>query len=806
MPRFAAAALFLIAGVHAASAGEAVVAITADPPQVRLSGPQARFTLLIHGKTADGRLIDLTRAASYRSADSKIVQVSPTGVLGAMANGATDVEITAGTQRTRVRVEVVDATGPRRFDFDNDIEPILSRFGCNAAGCHGAADGQNGFKLSVFGFDPAADHSGIVKEARGRRVLHEAPDASLLLTKASGQVPHGGGTRIAKDAPEYATLRDWIAAGTPPGDPATPRVVSIRVDPHERRLAMKGVQQLRVMARYSDGREADVTAHARFQTNQEILASVATDGLVSAGDVPGEVTVMASYLGAVDSFRALIPRPGTIDPYPPFPANNFIDVHVAARLKKLNIAPSGLADDATYLRRVYLDAIGTLPTAAEARSFLADQRPDRRARLVDALLERPEYADYWALQWADVLRVDRQVLGHKRAHAFYRWIRNSIAQDKPFDQFARELVTAEGPLEENGPAAFYKVAPKPGETASALAQALLGVRIACAECHHHPFDRWGQADYFGMQAFFTPLTFRPSARGELLLAVGNPVTKHPRTGEAIAPRALGAPAAKTETGERRRALAEWMTAPQNAWFARNLANRTWAHFLGRGLIDPVDDVRDTNPPSNPELLDALAKHVVATRFDLKRLIRTITASRTYQLSATPNPTNVKDAGGFARATFRRIDAEVLLDMVSQTTGIAERFGGSPPGTRAIQLWDSKVDHYFLKLFGRPQRVSACECERIQEPSVAQILHLLNAPEIQAKLAHARGRVARLVRARRDDAELVEELYLTFLTRLPAAAERQAAVMHLRRDPAQRQEAAEDLAWGLMNTLEFVFNH
>jgi hypothetical protein len=805
MMRIAAALLTL--GVFAANAcaAEAIVAITADPATVRLVGPQAGFTLLVHGKTQGGTLVDLTRTARYQVKDGTIAQVGATGILRALRDGTTEVRIEAAGHRCVVAVTVAASARPRAFHFENDIEPILSRFGCNAAGCHGAAEGQNGFRLSVFGFDPVADHSALVKEGRGRRVLHEAPDFSLLLAKPSGLVPHGGGIRIAKGTPEYATLHGWIAAGTPMGNPQAPRVMQIRVEPKQRVLAMKAQQQLRVIARYSNGRETDVTAHAKFQTNKDAVASVAIDGLVSVADVPGEVAVMASYLGAVDTFRALVPRPGTIATYPPWVPNNFIDGLVIARLKLLNIAPSDLADDAEYLRRVYLDVIGTLPTPAESRRFLTNARPDKRARLVDELLGRPEFADYWALQWADALRVDRQALGHKRAYAFYRWIRASIAQNKPLDRFARELVTADGPLDENGPAGFYKVAAKPGDMASSLAQVLLGVRIACAECHHHPFDRWSQSDYYGMQAFFTQLALRPSAHGEALLATGDPQTRHPRTGEPIPPHALGA-AAQTMTGDRRLALAAWMTAPENPWFARNLANRTWAHFFGRGLIDPVDDVRDTNPPSNPELLDALARHVVETRFDLKQLIRTITASRTYQLASKPNDTNTKDTSGFSRAAFRRIDAEVLLDMVSQTTGVAERFGGSPPGTRAIQLWDSKVNHYFLKLFGRPQRLSACECERIHEPSVAQVLHLLNAPELQAKLAHERGRVAKLVQEKADDGALVEELYLTFYSRLPSPTERQTAVAHLRSMPGQRRQATEDLAWSLMNTLEFVFNH
>ncbi len=776
-----------------------------DPAVVSLRGPQAVYTLLVTGKTADGRVVDLTNNATYVSAQPAVATVSPRGVVRARKDGKAEIIVSAEGKTAKVQVEVRGAQEQRIYHFENDIMPLLNRFACNSAGCHGNAAGQNGFKFSVFGFDPMADYNALVKESRGRRVLPAAPAASLLLMKASGQMAHGGGTRIRAGTDEYELLRGWIAAGTPVGDPAASRVIAIRVEPKERLLAMKGEQQLRVIARHADGREIDVSLHARYQTNQEGLASVSAEGLVSVNDTPGEVAIMASYANCVDAFRAIVPRPEVIAKYPAFPENNFIDRHVINKLKKLNIAPSELCSDSDYLRRVYLDVIGTLPTADEARRFLADKRANKRHALVDELLERPEFADYWALKWADTLRVDRQVLGPKRAHAYYRWIRESVAQNKPFDQFARELVTAEGPLEETGPANFYKVVTKPGETASALSQVLLGVRIACAECHHHPYDRWSQTDYFGMQAFFTPVSLKASARGESLQVQGDPVTKHPRTGDAIQPYALATKMPdKAPPGDRRIVLAEWLTSPQNPWFARNLANRVWAHMLGRGLVEPIDDVRDTNPPSNPELLDALGKHVVDTKFDVKQLIRTIAQSRTYQLSSKPNATNEKDALNYSRSQFRRLEAEVLLDMVSQTLGVPEKFGGAPTGTRAIQLWDSKVNHYFLKLYGRPQRQTACECERIVEPSVSQVLHLLNSPEIHAKLTHERGNIARWVREKKSDAELIDEIYLTFYSRLPDEMERATSLEHLKRNAGRRREAAEDLAWTLMNTLEFVF--
>lgn len=790
----------------ASHAAPAVVDLVADPPEVRLVGPMATWSLLVHGRTPDGRLVDLTGTARFRSDAPAVATVTEQGIVRGVNDGTTTVQIDAAGKTVAVAVRVEGAKTPRRFNFENDVIPLFGKYSCNASGCHGKAEGQNGFKLSVFGSDPIADYNALLKESRGRRVFPAAPEASLLLTKASGRVPHGGGVRIAEGTDEYETLRGWIAAGMPFGLDTDPRVMAIRVEPAERILDMKGRQQLRVVASWSDGREVDVTAHARFQSNSDAIAGVSGNGLVTAGEVPGEAAVMAAYRDETAIFRVLVPRADRIEKYPDLPENNFIDRIIYAKLRKLHVLPSELSDDAEYLRRVYLDVLGTLPTADEARRFLADRSAEKRTQLVEELLKRPEFADFWALKWADVLRVDRQTLGHKRAYAYYRWIRDAVADNKPLDQFTRELLTAEGPLDEVAPTNFYRVVAKPGEQASSLAQVFLGVRIACAECHHHPFDRWSQTDYHGMLAFFTPVGVR-KVGGDALLASGDPVTKHPRSGETIHAHALGTPMpSASPSGDRRTVLAEWMTAPDNPFFARNLANRTWAHFLGRGLVEPVDDVRATNPPTNPELLDALAKHLVEAKFDFKQLVRTITASRTYQLSSKPNATNERDEQNYSRGQFKRPAAEVLLDMVCETTGVPEKFSGVPAGSRAIQLWDSRVRHDFLKLFGRPVRTTACECERVGEPTVAQVLHVLNSPEIQARLSHDGGRLAKLERQLSDDGRLVEELYLMFFSRYPTARERETAVRHLSKEPGQRREAVEDLAWSLMNSLEFVFNH
>jgi hypothetical protein len=509
-------------------------------------------------------------------------------------------------------------------------------------------------------------------------------------------------------------------------------------------------------------------------------------------------------MNQVGVFRVLVPRAETVS-LPRLAEHNFIDPLVDAKLRKLNILPSGPADDAEFLRRVYLDVIGTPPTPDEVRRFLADPHADKRSKIIDSLLERPEYADYWALKWSDVLRVDRQALGSQAAYAYYRWVRRSVAENRPFDRLARELVTAEGPLDEVPAAAFYKVVPKPGDAANTLAQVFLGVRVACAECHHHPFDRWGQADYYGLAAFFAPVSVRKVGAGEAVVAQGESTARHPRSGATVAATPLGGKPIPDTKGDRRAALAAWMTAADNPYFARNVVNRLWAHFLGRGLVEPVDDVRSTNPPTNPELLTALADQFVRSKYDLKGMVRLICNSRVYQASSAPNETNTRDDQNYSRALFKRPDAEVLLDMVTAATGVPEKFDGMPAGTRAIQVWDSKVRHYFLKQFGRPSRTSACECERTGEPNIAQVLHLLNSDFIQDRLRHDDGTIARLCRTHQDDQAILDEMWLTFLGRRANAAELTLALRHVRK-ATSRREGFEDVGWALLNTREFMFNH
>lgn len=805
MFRLVSAPVCLLAAVWMARA-EPISELIPNPPQVKLDGPEARYTLLISGKTASGRIVDLTRTAKFTLSDSAVALVSPTGEVMAKKDGTATLTVEAEGKSIQVPVTAMNTTKTRGFDFETDISPLLGRFTCNMSGCHGKAEGQNGFKLSVFGFDPSADFNAMVKESRGRRVFPASPHNSLLLTKASGQAPHGGGTKMPVGSEAYRILESWIAAGTPFGDGTAPRVTGLRVEPSERTLTFRDPQQLRVIAKYSDGRDVDVTRLARFQSNREVVASVDADGFVRTDTVPGEAAVMAAFMNEVAIFRVLVPRPGR-NVAIKRPAANFIDPLVDTKLAKLNVEASTAADDSEFLRRVYLDVIGTLPTADEARSFLASKDADKRAKLVDALLARPEYADLWTQKWADVLRVDRGVLGHKRAYTYFKWVRKSVADNKPFDAFARELIAAEGPLDEVGPANFYKAVTKPGEVASAISQVFLGLRITCAECHHHPFDRWSQDDYAGMAAFFSPVSVKKIGTAEATVSAGNFTATHPRT-KATVPATLlnGKPVEVLPGSDAREKLAEWVTSPENPYFARNLANRVWAQMFGNGIVEPVDDVRSTNPPTNPQLLDALAKFLVDNKYDVKKLIREIALSRTYQTTAHPTESNAKDDRNFSRALFRPVPAEVFCDMLSQSTGVPEKFDGVSAGVRAIQLWDSRAPSYILRIFGRPVRMSACECERVTEPTLTGVLHTLNSEELSNKLRHDAGTAAKWAKDIPDDKKLAEELTLTFYGRPPTAKEIETMTAHLRKHSSDRRRAVEDLMWAVLNTREFQQNH
>ena len=711
----------------------------------------------------------------------------------------------------------------RPVNFINDVVPILTKAGCNSGGCHAKAGlGQNGFRLSLLGFEPEEDYEHIVKESRGRRVFAGSPDASLLLRKAANVTPHGGGVRIEPDSEGYRTLRAWIGQGLPYAKTNDATLTAIEVTPKSGVMPMKARQQLRVVARYSDGRTRDVTRTALYEANDRSMAEVDESGLVRALDLPGNVAVMVRYQGKASVFSAAIPLGAPVEKLPA--EKNFIDRLVFANLRVIGVPPSPVCDDTTFLRRVFLDIAGRLPTLDETREFLADRGADRRDRLIEYLLGSPDYADFFANKWTALLKNKRDDTKDITANfAFHSWVRDSLLANKPYDRLVRELLAATGTIADNPPVAWYKRVKQPTDQLEDVAQLFLGVRMQCAQCHHHPFERWSQHDYYSMAAFFSQIGRKPTATaGEDVIfhKRGVAQTENKKTRQPVKPAGLGDPTLEIPPDDDPRLrLADWMGDKRNPFFAKSLANRYWKHFFKRGLIEPEDDIRDTNPPSNPELLDALAKHFVDSGYDLKAIVRIIAQSSVYQLSATPNQHNAVDTQNFSRFYPRRMPAEVLLDAVDQFTGARTDFADLPPGTRAVALPDNSYNRSspFLKVFGRPEAASVCECERASAPSLSQSLHLMNAADVKAKLTTSEGRAARLAKDTKPAPPKIRELYLAAFAREPQSHELAVAEEYLARPredaagkplpPEQaRRLGYEDLLWALINTKEFLYNH
>jgi hypothetical protein len=717
--------LALVAG--AAGRGDA---LKVTPAKADLRGPDAAQQLVVEGP--DGR--DLTGAARYASSDPGVVAVGASGMVVARGDGTATVTVEREGLTASVAVSVRDfAPGPP-INFANQVVPIFTKLGCNAGGCHGKSSGQNGFRLSLLGFEPDLDFETIVKEGRGRRVFPAAPEESLLLRKAIASLPHGGGKKLDRDSPEYRLVARWIAAGMPKGRPEDPTVARIEVHPREKVLARGGTQQVAVTAFYTDGTSEDVTRWAQYQSNDLEVATVEEGGRVAAQDYSGQAAVMARYQGQVAVFRATVPLGVPIADAPPFEPANFVDELVSRQWKALGLVPSESCTDAEFLRRASLDITGTLPTADEVEAFVADASPDKRAKLVDRLLERPEYAAYFATKWADILRNKREGNDQLRpsTYRFYDWIRTSLARNVPYDRFARSILAASGTPDTAPAVMWYRRLRTPDAFVDDTAQVFLGMRLQCAKCHHHPFETWAQDDYYGFAAFFAKVGRKPAASGRrvgrgldeaIFLARGGGVS-HPKTGKVMEPKGLGGEVVRVAAGvDPRQKLVDWMADPQNPYFARAVVNRYWAHFFGRGIVEPLDDMRVTNPASNPELLDALAADFVGSGYDLKRLVRTIATSRVYGLSSLPNEYNAKDKQSFARHYPKRMTAEVLLDAIAQVTAVPTPFAGFPAGTRAIELPDESVASTFLDTFGRPKRDTACECERVTDASLGQSLML-----------------------------------------------------------------------------------
>lgn len=776
---------------------------TVSPTAISLDRPEAAQQVLATEVTGAAH-IDLTRQVEYHSGDPTVFSVNATGLVQPVADGAATLTVRYRDAVRTIPVTVTGVTNPVPVSFRYEIQPLLTKSRCNAGGCHGKAEGQNGFKLSLFGFDDEADYDAIVSEGRGRRLDRAQPGESLLFLKGTALLPHGGGAKIERTGPRAALLLRWLHEGAPHESPADQPVVRIEVEPADLVLVPLATQQLRVTAIDAAGRRHCVTREAEYVSNAPAIVAATPHGLLEATEVPGEAAILVRYLDKVTTCRVARPRPNSIGTRPA--VHNFIDQHVGDKLVRLGIPVSEPIDDSAFLRRVSLDTIGTLPTADEARRFLADSAPDKRARLVESLLNRPEYADYWAMKGADILRADKIRITTQGAVGMTRWLRTQFAANRPYDEFAREILTAQGSIQAESPAGFFKALETPEATARSVSQLFLGVRIECAQCHHHPSERWSQDDYAGLVGFFTGTAFKKLPNGAEALAVKTGADhRHPRTGLPVPARALGAADARFENVlDRRQVFAEWMTAPDNPYFAKAIVNRLWAHYFGRGLVEPIDDLRATNPATNEPLFEALAAHLREVRYDLKAFTRTLLTSQTYQLSSAANDGNVDDVQHFSHARPKAMPAEVLLDGLCQVTEVAEKFNGWPEGYRSIQVWDNRMPSYFFRIFGRPVRASVCECERSNEPSITQALHLLNSPEINEKLSHKRGLARRLAASAKSTDEVLDEIYLTTLSRLPTSEER--ALLRDAFPPVgqDRRAAVEDVLWSVLNTKEFLF--
>lgn len=809
--------------------------LSALPDKVGLRGAGQLQQLVITGHYANGGIRDLTRQVKYRVIDPKVLQVDAGGLLAAAKNGTTDVIVEIQGKNVRVAVTVEGAEQEQPINFTNEIVPIFSKLGCNSGACHGKSTGQNGFRLSLMGFEPQVDFEALTREARGRRIVPSAPEVSLLLQKPTGNMSHGGGKRLSADSRDYQTLLRWIRVGAPFGKDTDPKVVGLVVAPAHRLAPPKSILQITVTALFSDGSHRDVTADAEYSSNNPEIASVSEGGLIETEDVPGDGAVMVRYLGHVGVFRATIPQQAPLEKYTfPQPAN-FIDEHVFAKLKLLRVPPSELCSDSEFLRRASLDITGTLPTAKEAERFLADKDVNKRAKLVDDLLSRPAHASYFALKWGDILRNRRDgIVGvggkQERTLALHGWIRDSLAKNKPYDQFAREILTATGDF--SGPTAqppvgWYNVLRTPQALVDDAAQVFLGTRIQCAQCHHHPYEKWSQDDYWGLAAYFARVQLvnpknaaqakkantKASATDTRVVLMPDGRVTGPHGKSYTKPRPLDGKELDVPASEDPRdKLVDWMVRPDNPFFARAIANRYWAHFFGRGIVDMPDDMRVSNPPSNEPLLDALAKDFIDHKFDLKHLIRTICTSKTYQLSSSPNEHNHKDKQNYARFYPRRLPAEVLFDAFDQVTGVPPKFVSAKGGgaaktgaTRAIELPDEAVKTPLLMAFGKPERNSACECERSGAATLTQSLYLIGSPELHGKLKDKSGRVAQLAADSRPVPDKIKEIYLWVYARPPVAEELRTVEAYLNAG-GNRKEAYEDVFWALLNTKEFLFNH
>lgn len=796
------------------------------PSEIELSGPADSHRVLVE-KFAGDRAMGAVDGHALKSDAPEIVRVDGT-TLFPVANGETNVRV-EGVDSAVVRVKVVGMDQPVSWSFRNHVQPVLARLGCNSGACHGALAGKGGFRLSLRGYDPDRDYFTIVEQQQGRRIELQDPATSLLLTKPTMATPHKGGLRLQTDSVHYRVLSEWIAAGASPPSENDARLQTLEILPEQVSLTAEQQQPLLVRAHYSDGRIEDVTHLAKYTSSNEAVATVDEHGMVKVVG-SGEGAVTAWFSSQIVIARVTVPFPQTIEAseFVSAPRRNFIDDLVLNQLQRLNLKPSPRCSDDVFIRRAYLDTIGTLPTSTEVRAFVADQSADKRDRLIESLLARPEFVDYWTYRWSDLLLLNGTELRPDAIAAYYSWIRGHIEKNTPWDQMVRELVTSRGSSFENGATNFFARHQAPEDMAENVSQAFLGLSIGCARCHNHPLEKWTNDQYYAFANLFS----RVRAKGwggdprngdglRTLVTVSSGELVQPRTGKPQRPAPLDAePIDFDAPGDRREYLAQWLTSADNQLFARSVTNRIWKNYFGVGLVEQVDDMRASNPASNEELLDAASRSLVEGKYDLKGLMRTILQSETYQRSSETLPENAGDQRYYSRYFPRRLLAEVLLDAVSQVTEVPTEFNrivypGAdikptdvyPKGTRAIQLKDSAVDSYFLQTFGRNQRRITCECERSDEPSMVQVLHLSNGKTLNEKLAVPENRIAKWMKELNQEEALIEEIFLTCLSRSPTEKERTEIKAVLLETPAEeRRQAIEDLIWGIVSSREFLFNH
>lgn len=791
------------------------VRVVVYPPAVRLENAADVQNIVVVAEHPDGRTVDVSATSAMRVEPPGFARfvTDPAGVeaprIEPVSDGEGTLHIEGAGQTVAVPIRVSNATVRPRTSFRNDVLPVFMKAGCNTGGCHGSAEGKEGFRLSLFGFEPEKDYVSLTRDMSIRRIELAHPRESLLLRKPLGEAEHGGGQRLAPESELSATIQRWIEERVPDDPADTPTLTGIELMPSRCVLIGAGVpQQLIVRATYSDGSDRDVTSLAVYDSSDLLSATVSAQGRVLSGQ-KGEAYVMARFGSfAVVTQLLVLGEGGGIEWTVP-PTSHPVDEAIYAKLRTMQILPSGPASDETFVRRAYLDVLGVLPSAEETTAFLADASPTKRADLIDRLLKRPEFVDLWAMKWAELLRIESgsKRLSFKAMHSYNDWLRKALRDNVPIDRLVRELLTAEGGNFSNPAANFYLVETSPTQMAEHVAQVFAGIRIQCAQCHNHPFERWTQDDYYGFAAFFAQVGRKSpdDPRETVVYNTGGGEVAHVRTGQPMRPRFLGGQTPDVGGRDRRAVLAEWLTAPDNPYFASCFVDRVWAHFFGRGLVDPPDDVRVSNPPSHPQLRADLARRFVESGYDLRGLVRLICTSATYQASSEANATNAADERNFSHAAARRLPAEVLLDAVCKVTQVPEKFAGLPSGSRATQVADAQSGSFFLSVFGRPARLSACTCERRDEPTLSQALHLINGATLTSKLSDPGGRVAQHAAAGTPFDAVLDEAYLSALCRRPTDAERAALRSAYDAVPDKRQ-ALEDLYWAILNSTEFIFNH